>query len=102
MEACESEFHLRLDSGGSSNVEVTGGLHRVLEQGGLADARFSAQHQHLAETGPGRFEEVIYRPALGGAAGQRWHAGSLSRLDSAVRRDGLWALQRVRHQAPSH
>jgi hypothetical protein len=44
----ERELHLRLDPGRRGDPKSARSLCRVLEEGGLADARFAMHHQHAA------------------------------------------------------
>jgi hypothetical protein len=42
------EFHFRLDPGRAGDPKLGTGLGGIIEQGGLADARFAVHHQHAA------------------------------------------------------
>jgi hypothetical protein len=52
VQAGEGEFHFGLDADGAGHVESRCPVGDVVEQRGLADTRFAAQHQHLTLAGP--------------------------------------------------
>ena len=60
----ERELHLRFDPGGPSDPEVAPGLDRVLEQRGLADARFAVHHQHATTPGAHAVQQPVENLAL--------------------------------------
>ena len=77
----------------ADNAQFSGVLDGVIEQGGLADPRFSPQHQDPAQTGPGRVKDACYLPALILAVQQHQGAPSGSGVTAltlrARRADGL-------------
>ena len=48
LKRCERELHLRFDPECPGDPKLARSLDRVLEQRGLADARFAVHHQHAA------------------------------------------------------
>jgi hypothetical protein len=58
LQGGERQLHLRLDPGYPGNPQASGRPDGVLQQGGLADAWFSAQHKHAALPGSRRIEQA--------------------------------------------
>ena len=59
MEPGESQSHLRLDADDSKHREITGARDDVVQERGLAYARFTAQHDCTGVSGPGRVENAV-------------------------------------------
>jgi hypothetical protein len=60
----ERELHLRLDAGRCGDPEFAPGLGGVLEEGGLADARFAMHHQHAAMPAAHAVQQPVERLAF--------------------------------------
>ena len=60
----ERELHLRLDPERPGDPKPAPGLDRVLEQGGLADARFAMHHQHAAAPAADAVQQPVEHLAL--------------------------------------
>ena len=60
----EGDLHLRVDADGPGEPERAGGLDRVLEQGGLADARFAMEHQHPPASAADAGQQPVQRLAF--------------------------------------
>jgi hypothetical protein len=62
----ERDLHLRLDADGPGEPQGAAGRDRILEQGGLADARLALQHQHApasaAHAGQQPVERLAFTP----------------------------------------
>jgi hypothetical protein len=67
----ERELHLRLHPEGSRDAKLAPMLDGVLEQRGLADARFAMHHQHAAAPGARAVKQSVERLALAFPAEQR-------------------------------
>ena len=64
MQPGEAQLHLRFDRLDPGDLQVRRGVGRVVEQGGLADARFAAQDQDTAQPGTGGGQDAIDPVAL--------------------------------------
>ena len=65
MQPGERQFHLGLDACGSHHAAAGGVGEDVVEQGGLADTGFAAEHDHAASPGSRAQDEPIERFSLG-------------------------------------
>ena len=66
----ERELHLRLDPGRPGDPKLARRLDRVLEQRGLADARFAVHHQHAAAPAAHAVQQPVEHLALAFPADQ--------------------------------
>ena len=64
MEPAEGQLHLAFDTHGLGHVTVVDPAGRVVQQGALADASLTAQHQHPAAASTRLRHDTIERPAL--------------------------------------
>ena len=60
----ERELHLRLHPGRPGNPKLAPSRGRVLEQGGLADARFAVHHHHPATPAAHAIQQSVEHLAL--------------------------------------
>ena len=60
----ERELHLRFDPGRPGDPKLAPSLDRVLEQRGLADARFAVHHQHAAAPAAHAVQQPVEHLAL--------------------------------------
>ena len=65
MQPGEGELHLRLDAGGAHHQAARCLLDQVVQQRGLAHARFTAHHQRPALTSSNGFDEPVEHLAFG-------------------------------------
>src|SRR6185503_19434723 len=65
LERGEREFHLTFHPAGSGDAISLSCLDRVLEQGGLADARLSMHHQDAAVSPTRSLEQPVEHRTLG-------------------------------------
>jgi hypothetical protein len=70
LNRCERELHLGFDPGRPSGPKPARSLDRVVEQRGLADARFAMHHQHAAASAAHAVNEPVEHLALAFAAEQ--------------------------------
>ena len=66
------ELQPGFDAGGPRHLTSRRAAGQVVEQGGLADARFAPQHQDPALPGPDGADEAVQRLAFGAPADQGW------------------------------
>jgi hypothetical protein len=86
MQPGEAQLHLRLDGLDPGDLQVRRRAGRVVEQGGLADARFAAQDQDTAQAVTGGGQDAVDLIALSVPAKQR---GRRRRFRCARRSYGL-------------
>jgi hypothetical protein len=70
MQAGERQLHLMLHAGRAHDAACRCPREQVVEQGGLADARLSPEHQHAALASPHTLQEPLQRLALAAPATQ--------------------------------
>ena len=75
--AANGELHLALDAGGAGDAEVRRRLDRVLEQGGLADARVAVHDQDAAVPAARGVQQPVEHLALALPAEQPLRRGAL-------------------------
>jgi hypothetical protein len=71
LERRERELHLGLDAACPGDPKLARGVGRVLEQGGLADARLSVCHQHAAASSARAVQQPVERLPFAFPAEQR-------------------------------
>ena len=64
LNRCERELHLRFDPGRPGDPKPAPSLDRVVEQRGLADARFAMHHQHAATPAAHAVQQPVEHLAL--------------------------------------
>ena len=64
MEPAERQLHLALDADSLDHVAVLDPAGRVAQQGALADAGLTTQHQHPAAASTRVRNHAVERPAL--------------------------------------
>jgi hypothetical protein len=64
LSRCERELHLRFDPGCLGDPKPARSLDRVIEQRGLADARFAMHHQHAAAPAAAAVQQPVEHLAL--------------------------------------
>ena len=70
MQAGERELHLGLHAGRSHDATPGAGRRQVVQQRGLADSRFTTQHQHATVVGSHIVQETVQDLALAAPAEQ--------------------------------